>query len=75
MKKGADRNELVCEIFETVEEGFARYGIRVCWRGETAEAADITTKREEALALLRLLRRGNVTPIALRDVVEDWLER
>lgn len=67
--------EPVYEILETVSDGIFRYGIRISWRGETEEIADITTGRGEVLAFLELLRRGKVTPVSLRDVVEDWLER
>ncbi|MBQ2995715.1 MAG: hypothetical protein IJE22_00575 [Oscillibacter sp.] len=63
------------EIFFAEEDGMLRYGIRAEWRGEVEAVSDITTRKEDAEALLELLRRCGVPPIALRDVVEDWLER
>lgn len=53
-----------------------RYG--VCIRkqnGETAALADLTGDRRRIDALLGALLRGTVTPVSLRDVVEDWLNR
>jgi hypothetical protein len=40
---------------------------------ETVEIRDITTGRRELETLSRVLRHGTVTPMALRDVVEDYL--
>ncbi|MBQ8851444.1 MAG: hypothetical protein IJZ66_03260 [Oscillibacter sp.] len=51
------------------------YGIQASWRGEEVCISDITTRKEAAMGLLARLRRGAVPPLALRDVVEDWLER
>lgn len=51
------------------------YGVQASWRREEVCIPDITTRKEAAGELLELLRRGSVPPLALRDVVEDWLER
>lgn len=40
---------------------------------ETARVEDITTSREQAEQLLHRLRRNRVTPVTLRDVIEDTL--
>ena len=52
-----------------------QYGVRASWQGEEVSVPALTAKREGAMELLELLRRGAVPPIAVRDVVEDWLER
>jgi hypothetical protein len=56
------------------EEGIS-YGIQVAWEdtGEVASVEDITVDETQAVKLLCLLTRGTVTPVALRDVVEDFL--
>lgn len=51
------------------------YGIAVDYSGEQAVIEDLTSRREEVEALALALRKGRVTPVALRDVVEDWLLR
>ena len=53
----------------------AGYGIAVVYRGEQAVIEDLTSRREEIEDLVLQLRKGRVTPVALRDVVEDWLLR
>ena len=52
-----------------------RYGVQASWRGEEVLIPDLTTKREAILGLLAQLQRCAVPPWAVRDVVEDWLER
>lgn len=52
-----------------------QYGVKICWREEKACIPKITARKGEVLQLLDLLRRGAVPPSALRDIVEDWLER
>lgn len=50
------------------------YGIRIEKAdGETACIRDITTSRARIGELFSLLVRNGVTPMQLRDVVEDWL--
>ena len=58
-----------------VEEtaGVERYGIQVCYGDETETVADITSSQRQIQSLLDALTRGGVTPAAVRDVVEDWL--
>ena len=41
--------------------------------GEQAAVSGITTARQRVQGLLDGLIRGQVTPVALRDVVDDWL--
>ena len=57
------------DYFLLVEEWDALwecYGIRV-------EIPGITASQSGILSLLSKLMRGSVTPVAARDVVEDWL--
>lgn len=49
------------------------YGLRVRCGEETAEARDLTCSQRRIQELLESLVRGAVTPVALGDVVEDWL--
>lgn len=49
------------------------YGVGSERDGESIELRDVTASRAQAQALLDSLARGQVTPAALRDVVEDWL--
>ena len=41
--------------------------------GERTEIPGITASQSGILSLLSKLMRGRVTPVAARDVVEDWL--
>lgn len=50
------------------------YGIRVEGRDGFAQVDDITSDRARADGLFALICRGEVTPMTLRDIVEDWLE-
>lgn len=64
-------------LLKAPRESGARYGVEVFAQGDgfcqTARAEDLTSSREKALALLELLKRNAVTPVALADVVQDWL--
>ena len=55
------------------EEGPASYGVEIEWEGSTAAVRDLSPSRERVQALAEALARGAVTPVALRDVVDDWL--
>ena len=64
------------DYFLLVEEWDALwecYGIRVESGGERTEIPGITASQSGILSLLSKLMRGSVTPVAARDVVEDWL--
>ena len=64
------------DYFLLVEERGAlweHYGIRVESGRERTEIPGITTSQTGILLLLSRLMRGSVTPVAARDVVEDWL--
>ncbi|WP_297870240.1 DUF6514 family protein [uncultured Oscillibacter sp.] len=49
------------------------YGVQAELGGEQAAVSGITTSRQRVQGLLDGLIRGQVTPVALRDVVDDWL--
>ena len=51
----------------------ASYGVEIELEGETAAVRDLSPCRERVQALAEKLVRGAVTPVALRDVVDDWL--
>lgn len=54
-------------------EETASYGVEIELEGESAAVRDLSPSRERAGELARRLIRGTVTPVALRDVVDDWL--
>ena len=49
------------------------YGITVILEKETAEITQITTQLHKIQELLHAMLRGSVTPVTVRDIVEDWL--
>jgi len=56
------------------EEGeTASYGVQVELEDETAAVRDLSSSRQRTADLAAALVRGAVTPVALRDVVDDWL--
>ena len=63
---------LLKEYFEGQE---GHYGVSVELEGEQVTVRQITTSCKEIRELLDLLVRGQVTPVTVRDVVEDWLLR
>lgn len=60
-------------LVEEVENLGENYGVLLEGFGQRAAIPGITVIQDRALALLEGLRRGAVTPVGLRDVVEDWL--
>lgn len=49
------------------------YGVRIELEGEEASVTDLSPSRQRVEALAEALVRCSVTPVALRDVVDDWL--
>jgi len=49
------------------------YGVQVELEEETAAVRDLSPSRQRAAELAEALVRGTVTPVTLRDVVDDWL--
>lgn len=60
-------------LVEEVEDLGENYGVLLEGFGQTAAVSGVTVNQSRALALLETLRHGAVTPVGLRDVVEDWL--
>ena len=60
-------------LVEEVEGLGENYGILLEGFGQTEAIRGITVIQDRALTLLEQLRQGMVTPVSLRDVVEDWL--
>lgn len=59
---------------ETAEMGTC-YGVELRCGDETETVPAITVSRQSAVTLLEALTRGCVTPVTVRDVVDDWLNR
>ena len=55
------------------EDGAGHYGVCVECGMESVSIADITSSQSRILDLLTALVECGVTPVCLRDVVEDWL--
>lgn len=60
-------------LIQEVEGLGENYGVRLEGFGRAAAVSGITVSQCRALTLLDKLRRCAVTPLGLRDVVEDWL--
>ena len=58
---------------EQLEDQTPVYGVSVEYGGEEDSVRQLAGSRERVETLLAALARGSVTPVALRDVVEDWL--
>ena len=62
---------LLAEELTSDEE---RYGVRISGAdGETAVFQDVTVSRPGMQSLMGKLVEGLVTPVTLRDILEDWL--
>ena len=53
------------------EEG--SYGVQIEMKGESAAAPDLRPSRQRVKEFAERLVRGTMTPMTLRDVVDDWL--
>ena len=60
-------------ISEKSRHGWTEYGLAVEFADEQAQFPSLTLSRGRVQELLSRMRRGTVTPVAVRDVVEDWL--
>ena len=63
-----------CLLRENIS-GRVGYGLKIRTGREEAVIRDVGCIREEVFALAETLVRCAVTPVTLRDVVEDWLGR
>lgn len=50
-----------------------RFGVSVQSENDIVSIPHITGDQEQIFRLIDRLRRGNVTPVTLRDIVEDFL--
>lgn len=48
-------------------------GVTICKSGETQIIPNITFSKSEVFALLDLMASNLVTPVAVSDIVNDWL--
>ena len=62
-------------LVETEERGRKQYGVKIASDGDEAALRDVTVSRQDIQTLGELLMEFLVTPVSLRDVVEDWLAR
>ena len=63
-----------CLLSESISDRIG-YGLKIRAGREEGVIRDVSCVREEVLALAETLVRCSVTPVSLRDVVEDWLGR
>lgn len=49
-------------------------GISICENGETGLVPHVTFSKAGVLSLADLLAENLVTPVTVRDIVEDWLD-
>ncbi len=79
--QGEDGSRRECDYYIIVDEmeidgapACESYGIKVVgWDGEEAVIPHITISIPRIDELVELLQRNGVTPVTLRDVVDDWL--
>ena len=62
-------------LAESGEHDWEHYGVKIDGGGDGAVLRGITVSQRDIQALGALLVNGSVTPVTLRDVVEDWLAR
>lgn len=81
-KEGEDGQRYRFDYYILVDQmemsgGFAceSYGVKIAApdRGDAAELPNITVSISRIDELMELLTHNVVTPVSLRDVVEDWL--
>ena len=60
-------------LVEDLGEREKSYGVEVRLKEECCRLMDLTSHRGRIETLMEALIRHDVTPVALRDVVEDWL--
>lgn len=60
-------------LLEEDEKNAGAYGVQIELAGEAASARALSPSRRRVLELAETLVQGAVTPVGLRDVVDDWL--
>ena len=61
-----------CMISERNGENLS-FGLSVVYRDEEVRIPAVTMVYGDIRALLTRMKRGKVTPVAVRDVIEDWI--
>ena len=54
-------------------EEAGNFGVQIELEGEEASVRDLSPSRQKVQDLAEALVQGTVTPVGLRDVVDDWL--
>ena len=62
-------------LAESGEHDWEHYGVKIAGGGDEAALRDITVSQRDIQTLGALLMDFSVTPVTMRDVVEDWLAR
>lgn len=70
---GESRCRALPARYYLLEEEGASYGVGIELGDESAAARDLSPSRRRVKELAERLARGTVTPMALGDVVDDWL--
>ena len=60
-------------LAETGENDWEQYGVKIEGGGDGAALREVTVSQRDIQDLGALLMDFLVTPVTLRDVVEDWL--
>ncbi len=60
-------------LAEPFGEQLEQYGVEITAAGISSSIGGICLSQGKILDLIRLLIRNEVTPLGLRDVVDDWL--
>ena len=60
-------------LTEPCGEHLEQYGVEIAAAGQHSSVRGICLSQKRILKLLELLIRNEVTPLGLRDVVDDWL--
>ena len=60
-------------LLEEDSEEPVAYGVQVELEGEEASVMNLSPSRQKVEALAKSMILGAVTPVAVRDVVDDWL--
>ena len=60
-------------LTDIAKGGEETYGLMVRYRDEQVSIRELTPQQEDVLEFLDKLLQGAVTPVAVQDVVDDWL--
>lgn len=61
-------------LIEELSDSIENYGVElICVNGERARVCNVTPSQSKIMLLLSQLMQYAVTPVTLRDIVDDWL--